>query len=167
MPSDFSSRQIVNLIQIDNRQIKKDQNQEEWIRQLKDWRLNGTECSNPTAKVLTKDYLSKMFFIEDNILWVRIQTKGEPTQVCVVLPQNRIQEVLKDKHGALFNGHEGVAKTRFNLTKKYCWPCMTGTLQNFFEIVELVRRPSSAGMPPTCLLLHRFVQKPINECTWT
>ena len=36
MPSDFSSRQIVNLIQIDNRQMEKDQNREEWIRQLKD-----------------------------------------------------------------------------------------------------------------------------------
>ena len=131
MPSDFSSRQIVNLIQIDNRQMEKDQNREEWIRQLKDWRLNGTECSHPTAKVSTKDYLSKMFFIEDDILWVRIQTKGEPTRVCVVLPQNRIQEVLKDEHGALFNGHEGVAKTRFNLTKKYWWPCMDRDIAEF------------------------------------
>jgi hypothetical protein len=47
-----------------------------------------------------------MFFIEDNILWVKIQTKGEPTRVCVVIPQNQIQEILKDDHGALFNGHE-------------------------------------------------------------
>jgi len=29
--------------------------------------------------------------------------------------------------------------------------------------VKLVRRPKSAGTPPTCLLLHRFVQKPINN----
>jgi hypothetical protein len=56
-----------------------------------------------------------MFFIEDDILWVRIQTKGESTRVCVVIPQNQIQEILKDEHGALF---KGVAKTRFNLTKK-------------------------------------------------
>jgi hypothetical protein len=42
IPSDFSSRQVVNLIQIDNRQMEKDQNREEWIRQLKTWRLNGT-----------------------------------------------------------------------------------------------------------------------------
>jgi hypothetical protein len=53
MPPDFSSRQVVNLIQIDNRQMEKDQNQEEWIRQLKAWRLNGTECSHPKAKILT------------------------------------------------------------------------------------------------------------------
>ena len=131
MPSDFLSHQIVNVIQIDNRQMEKDQNQEEWIRQLKDCRLNGTECSHPTAKILTKDYLSKMFFIEDDILWVRIQTKGEPTRVCVMIPQNRIQEILKDEHGALFNGHEGVAKTRFNLTKKYWWPCMDKDIAEF------------------------------------
>ena len=47
-----------------------------------------------------------MFFIEDNILWVKIQTKGEPTRVCVVIHQNQIQEILKDDHGALFNGNE-------------------------------------------------------------
>ena len=79
MPSGFSSRQVVNLIQIDNRQMEKDQNREEWIRQLKAWRLNGTECFHHTAKILAKDYLSKMFFIKDDILWVRIQTKGEST----------------------------------------------------------------------------------------
>jgi hypothetical protein len=68
MPSDFSSRQVINLIQVDNRQMEKDQNREEWIRQLKTWRLNGTECSHPTAKILTKGYWSKMFLIEDDIL---------------------------------------------------------------------------------------------------
>ncbi len=54
-----------------------------------------------------------------DILWVRIQTKGESNQVCVVIPQNRIQEIFKDEHGALFDGHEGVAKTRFTLVALY------------------------------------------------
>jgi hypothetical protein len=151
MHSDFSSHQFVNLIQINNRQMEKDQNQEECIRQLKNWRLNGTEFSHPTAKILIRDYLSKMFFIKDDILWVRIQTKGKPTQVCTVIPQNQIQEILKDSTSPRSTG--GLVWTR--------------TLQSFFKIVELVRRPKSAGTPPTCLLLHRFVQKPINECSWT
>jgi hypothetical protein len=75
MPLDFLSRQVVNLIHIDNRQMEKDQNKKEWIRQIKAWRLNGNECSHLTAKIMTKDYLSKMFFIKDDLLWVRIQTK--------------------------------------------------------------------------------------------
>jgi hypothetical protein len=50
-----------------------------------------------------------------------------------VLPQNRIQEVFKDEHGALFNGHEGVAKTRFNLTKKYWWLCMDRDIAEFLQ----------------------------------
>ncbi len=68
--------------------MEKDQDQEEWIRQLKHWRLNVTECTHPTARILTKDYLSKMFFIKDNLVWVQVQTKGEPTRVCVVIPRN-------------------------------------------------------------------------------
>jgi pterin-4a-carbinolamine dehydratase len=55
--------------------MEKDQNKKEWIRQIKAWRLNGNECSHLTAKIMTKDYLSKMFFIKDDLLWVRIQTK--------------------------------------------------------------------------------------------
>ncbi len=116
MSSDFSSRQVVKLIQISSRQMEKNQVWEEWIKQLQTWRLNGTECTHPTAKSLSKDYLSKMFFIKDDLLWVRVQTKGEPTRLCVVLPHNWIQDILNDEYGALFKGHEGVAKTRFNLT---------------------------------------------------
>jgi hypothetical protein len=71
--------------------------------------------------------------MEDDILWVRIQTKGEPTRVCVVIPQNRIQEILKDEHGALFSRHEGVAKTRFNLTKEDWWPCMDKDIADFLR----------------------------------
>ncbi len=70
MLSDFSSHQVINLIQINNRQMEKDQDWEDWIQQLKQWRLNRTECTHPTAKILTKDYLSKMFFIKDNLLRV-------------------------------------------------------------------------------------------------
>ena len=66
MSSDFSSRQVVNLIQIDNRQMEKDQNWEEWIKKTPDNGDNGSECSHLTAKILTKDFLSKMFFIEDD-----------------------------------------------------------------------------------------------------
>jgi hypothetical protein len=48
-----------------------------------------------------------------------------------VIPQNGIQEILKDEHGALFDGHEGVVKTRFNLTKKYWWPFMDKDIAEF------------------------------------
>jgi len=37
-----------------------------------------------------------MFFIEDDILWVQVPTKGERSKFCVVIPQNWIQEVLRD-----------------------------------------------------------------------
>ena len=152
MPSDLQSRKFINLIQIDNRQMEKDQDREEWIKQLKTWRLNGSECTHPTAKLLTKDYLSKMFFIEDDILWVRIQTKGEPTRVCVVLPKTRVQEILKEEHGALFNGHEGVAKTRFNLTKKYWWPCMDRDIAEFLKNCGNCQKAKESRKTPPNLL---------------
>ncbi len=152
MLSNFSSHQVVNSIQINNRPMEKDKELEEWTRQHKQWRLNETECMHPTARILTKDYLSEMFFIKDNLLWVRVQTKGEPTRVCVVIPRNQIHETLKDEHGTLFDRHDGVAKTRFNLTKKYWWPCMDKNIANFLKKCVTCQKIKLSQNNPTNLL---------------
>jgi hypothetical protein len=53
---------------------------------------------HPTDRTLTKDYLSK-------ILWVQVQTKEEPARVCVVLPQNCVDKILKDEHRSQKSRH--------------------------------------------------------------
>jgi hypothetical protein len=75
---------------------------------------NGSDNSKPgdlmELNVLTwqpkswlKTFCQKCSFSKmTDILWVRFQTKGESTQVCVVILQNWIQEILKYEHGALW-----------------------------------------------------------------
>ncbi len=81
-----------------------------------------------------------------------------------MIPQNRIQEILKDEHGALFDGHEGVAKTRFNLTKKYWWPCMDKDIAEFLrncgtcQKTKISRNSPNLFTPSSvCLKTHQRV----------
>jgi len=94
MAADFLSRNVVEMIQVDD-QLEKEQQNEEWIKQIKAWMLNGTECTDSTAKFLMKHYWANNIFIEDNVLWVRIKYRGEPSRVCLVLSESRVIEVLK------------------------------------------------------------------------
>jgi hypothetical protein len=90
MLADYLSQNVVNSIQIEDGQMEKDQDAEEWISDIKKWMLNGTQANNANAKRYLNYYWANRFFIQDNLLWVRIQNRGEPTRVCVVLPSAEI-----------------------------------------------------------------------------
>ncbi len=81
-----------------------------------------------------------------------------------MIPQNWIQEILEDEYGALFNGHEGVAKTIFNLTKKYWWPCMEKDIAEFLRNCGTCQKTKLSWSPPNlltpslvCLKTHQKV----------
>jgi hypothetical protein len=69
-----------------------------------------------------------------------------------VIPQNWIQEVLKDEHGALFNGHEGVAKTQLNLAKKHWWPCVDKNIAEFLQYCGTCQKTKLSRTNPPNLL---------------
>jgi len=130
MPAEFLGKDVVNLIKVNNSQMEKDQNQEEWIRQIKGWLLNGTSCSNPRARNAMTTYMKNKLFIEDNLLWIRITNRNEPSRSCLVLPDNRIHEALQDSHGA---EHEGIVQTRLNLCQHYWWPGLDQDVGEFMK----------------------------------
>ena len=96
MPADYLSRNVVNSIQIEDGQMEKALDAEEWISDIKKWMLNGVPVNNAKAKSYLNYYWANRFFIEDDLLWVRIQYRGEPSRVCVVLPSTEVNRVLKD-----------------------------------------------------------------------
>ncbi len=66
-----------------------------WIKEIKDWMMTGSECKTPTAISYMKNYWNNRFFIEDDLLWVRIKIRGEPARVYLVLSSHKIKEVLE------------------------------------------------------------------------
>ncbi len=57
MPADFLSRNVVsqlrqkciNSLQFEDQDFELEQNKEPWIKEIKDWMTNGSECKTPTA----------------------------------------------------------------------------------------------------------------------
>jgi hypothetical protein len=94
MPADNLSTNVVDSIQIEDGQMGKAQDTKEWISDIKKWILNGTPVNNANAKIYLNYYWANRFFIEDDLLWVRIQYRGEPSRVCVVLPSSKVTRVF-------------------------------------------------------------------------
>ena len=162
MPADFLSRNVVEAISTNDIQIEKDQNSEEWIKQVKSWMLNGHPCSEPVAKTVQL-YLKQKFFIEDNILWIRVQYRGEPSRVCLVLPQKSVNKALNEGHGTLFTGHEGCAKTKARITQNYWWPQMDKDIAEFIKSCEKCQKTRTDVHPKPDLLTSLPICTEINQ----
>jgi hypothetical protein len=56
MPADYLSRNVVNSIQIEDGQMEKAQDAEEWISDIKKWMHNVVPVNNAKAKSYFKYY---------------------------------------------------------------------------------------------------------------
>lgn len=97
--------------------------------------LTGAECKSTSAISYKKNYWNNQFFIEDDLLWVRIKIRGELARVCLDLPNHKIADILATSHGTLFTGHKGVDKNH----KKYIL-CMTDACTQYVELVTLPKK---------------------------
>ena len=136
MPADYLSRNVVDLVHCDDEEMVKAQEEEIWIKEIKSYMLNHTPIKDQNAKLLMNHYWGNRFFIDNDLLWTRLNYRGEPARVCLVIPRSKVNDILKDGHGTLFTGHEGVAKTRFRITQNYWWPSIDRDIGNFIKSCE-------------------------------
>jgi hypothetical protein len=123
MLADFLSQNVVsqfcqsriNSLNLEDQNLEPDQDQGPWIKEIKNWMLTGAECKSTSAISYKKNYWNNQFFIEDDLLWVRIKIRGELARVCLDLPNHKIADILATSHGTLFTGHKGVDKTIRNI----------------------------------------------------
>ena len=62
--------------------------------------------------------------MENDILWRRMKRIGMPTRTVLIVPRSISMELVKESHGSLFVGHNGVEKCRERLLQSYFWPNM-------------------------------------------
>ncbi len=155
MLADFLSRQLrlnrINSLEFDDHNLVLDQDQEPWIKEIKDWMLNGAECKTTTAISYMKTYWRNQFFKEYDLLWVRIKIWWEQAQICLVLPSHKIAEILEVCHGTLFTGHEGIDKTKSRIQQNFWWPRPFWTS---LRTVRSVKRTEQTFIPNQTYRLH-------------
>ena len=123
IPADFLSRNVVNAISFEGKELKEEQDNDPFIKALKAYLLHKELPKDPQCERLVRHFSTECF-LEDDVLWRRIKRTYEPSRVVIFLPTTLIQSVITDAHGELMSGHDGVLKTKERILQCYYWPGM-------------------------------------------
>ena len=123
MPADYLSRNVVAAVSWTNDALEKAQGEDKLIRALREFLLNKVLPKDETCQRVVKHFADDCF-VEDGLVWKRVKRKYEPSRVVIFLPESLVEAALKDAHGHLLTGHNGVFKTKERLFQCYYWPGM-------------------------------------------
>lgn len=148
MPADFLSRNVVASINLTNQQLIQQQDDDPFIRPIKNYLLNRTLPSDPQQNTLVKR-LAMDCFIEDQLVWRRIKRSYEPSKVVLLLPAALKSQVLQQAHGTLMAGHDGVLKTKERILSCYYWNGMDKDIEEFIKQCHKcqIRKPATLHSP--------------------
>jgi Integrase zinc binding domain/Integrase core domain len=68
--------------------------------------------------------IAKECFIENDILWRRLKRDDYPPRTVLVVPLSLTEQLVREAHGSLLTGHNGITKTKERLLESYYWPSM-------------------------------------------
>jgi len=158
MPADFLSRNVVDSIKWDDMNLAQEQDKDELIRGIKEFLLNRKTPDNSKIWSAIKG-LAMDCFVEDGIIWKRIKRQGEPSRVVLFIPRNMVPGILKDAHGHLLTGHDGLFKTKERIMQCYYWPCMDKDInEHLQQCHQCQMRKKITAAPKTELV-------PLPQCT--
>ena len=123
IPADYLSRNVLESIDIFNEDLLQLQKQDEFCCTLKKFLQDGSLPSDGSKANYIKQ-IGPQCFMENDILWRRMKRIGMPTRTVLIVPRSISMELVKESHGSLFVGHNGVEKCRERLLQSYFWPNM-------------------------------------------
>ena len=161
MPADFLSRNVVNMINLesDNHKWREAQNEEPWIKECKNWLMTGKISTHPLATKFMHPHFANSLFIDDDLLWRRYHNRGEPSRVCLIIPDKFAKEILAKGHGTIFTGHEGEAKTKSRIMQHYWWRTIDEDIKEFIKYCDKCQKNRKFNHPTPSMLT------PLPQCT--
>ena len=123
IPADYLSRNVLESIDIFSEDLLSLQKQDQFCNAVTKFLHNGTVPLNGSKANYIRQ-ISPSCFVENDILWRRMKKIGMPTRTVLVVPRSLSMQLVKEAHGSLFAGHNGVEKCRERLLQSYFWPNM-------------------------------------------
>ena len=123
MPADYLSRNVVESIEISDKDLASLQDKDSFCKSIKNL------LQNEPIEVDYRECLPKMLeiaktcFIENKILWRRIERHGSKNTV-IMVPKAITNQLITEVHGNVMYGHEGQFKTKERILQSYWWPGM-------------------------------------------
>ena len=115
MPADFLSRHAVASLNLQLEQMVEKQDQDKFLKYLKDFLLNRALPADPATRNLVFQF-GKDTFVQNQVIWRRIKRDGTERAV-IMAPTSLIPQILEDAHGHFLSGHDGVLKTKERILK--------------------------------------------------
>jgi len=158
MPADFLSRNVVESIKWDDMNLIQEQDTDGLIKTVREFLLNRKLPLDSKSWSSVKAFAMDCF-VEDGIVWKRIKRQGEPSRVVLFMPRKMIPTILKDAHGHLLTGHDGLFKTKERIMQCYFWPGMDKDINDhLLQCHQCQMRKKNVSAPKTELT-------PLPQCT--
>ena len=123
MPADFLCRNVLEEIQIFTPNLPALRQNDEFAHAvLLFLQKNVLPADKRQATYMQK--VAPSCFLEDGILWRRLQGHDAPARTVLVIPAAQVNDLIHKTHGPLLAGLEGITKTKERLLQSYFWPNM-------------------------------------------
>ena len=97
------------------------------------------------------------------ILHERPNSTNRELKFQLMVPQNKIPDVLFENHDHIFGGHLGVEKTYFKIRDQYFWEKMYTTVKNYCLSCDICNRRTSQGGSKAPMGLYQIPGKPFER----
>jgi len=123
MPADFLSRNVLASVDVFNEDLPKLQQQDNFILAVRKFIMWGTLPSNK-AQAQHVQKVAPECFLENDIVWRRLTRYDAQPRTVLLVPAKLTMALVRQAHGQLLTGHDGIFKTRERLLQSYYWPNM-------------------------------------------
>ena len=76
-------------------------------------------------------------FVKDGVLYKSLKTNNAHPDPAIVVPKSLEIEILKGTHDGPFAGHLGVTRTLDRVRKRFFWPKMRTTIENYIRQCDI------------------------------
>ena len=121
MPADFLSRNVLASIDVFNEDLPKLQQQDKFIMAVRNFIMWGT-LPQDKAQQAHVQKVAPECFMENEIVWRRLTRYGAQPRTVLLVPASLTAALVREAHGQMLTGHDGVFKTRERLLQSYYWP---------------------------------------------
>ena len=121
MPADFLSRNVLASIDVFNEDLPKLQQQDKFILAVRNFILWGN-LPQDKAQAAHVQKVAPECFMENDIVWRRLTRYGAQPRTVLLVPAALTASLVREAHGQMLTGHDGVFKTRERLLQSYYWP---------------------------------------------
>jgi hypothetical protein len=151
MPADYLSRHALDSVSWDTNHLIEQQKADPVTNLIRNFILNRQLPEAMNEQKVVK-FLGPDCFMENDVVWKRMKRGREPSRAVLLVPRTLVPQIIKEAHGQLMTGHDGIFKTRERILQCYYWIGMDKDIQDHLAACQKCQLRKSHHAPTPLLL---------------